>query len=52
MMGGKPIHAQNLHKIQIDTQTHLINFYYHLQLDLKNHTQLHKLEGLTIRKEN
>ena len=26
---------------------HLINFYYHLYFNLRNHIKLHKLEGLT-----
>ena len=37
-----------LHKISIDTQTHLINFYYCLHFDLRNLIKFHKLEGLTL----
>ena len=34
-IGFREIYRTNLHKISIDTQTHLINFYYRLHLDLK-----------------
>ena len=31
----------------MDTQIHFITFYYRLHFNLRNHIQLHKLEGLT-----
>ena len=43
----REINRTNLHKISINTQIHLIYFYYHLHFDLRNHVRPLKLEGLT-----
>ena len=48
LIGFCEINRTNLHKISINTQIHLIYFYYHLYFKFRNHIRLHKHKGLTI----